>query len=81
MSKWNEMRILRGLSSEPLPCGCLAGVYETYGRVIVTIVDAKGPRCSTSSHRAGGILTGGLPERSLTETVTGNPNPGSPSHD
>ena len=30
VSKEVVMRILRGLSSKFLSCGCLAGVYETY---------------------------------------------------
>jgi hypothetical protein len=47
------MRILRGLSSRFLPCGCLAGVYETYGGEIVTIIDAKAPRCVDSAHESG----------------------------
>ncbi len=81
MSKGNEMRILRGLASEYLPCGCLAGVYETYGALIVTIVDAKGTRCGISSHRAGKIVTDELPDRPLPYTVTGIPGPGSPSKD
>jgi hypothetical protein len=57
MSKRNDMRILRGLSSESLSCGCLAGVYETYGGPIVSVIDAKGPGCSNASHRHGKILT------------------------
>jgi ABC-type phosphonate transport system ATPase subunit len=47
------MRILRGLSSKYLPCGCLAGVYETYDGTVVAIVDAKGTGCATMSHREG----------------------------
>jgi hypothetical protein len=47
------MRILRGLSSRFLACGCLAGVYETYGGEIVTIVDAKAPACADSAHEEG----------------------------
>lgn len=50
------MRILRGLSSRCLPCGCLAGVYETYESTLVTIVDAKGTGCESSSHREGNII-------------------------
>ena len=38
----NQMRILRLLSSRPLPCGCLAGIYETYAGPIAWIVDARG---------------------------------------
>ena len=55
-SKRNEMRILRGLSSQCLPCGCLAGVYETYDRLIVMILDAKGTGCRDLSHRDGKVI-------------------------
>jgi hypothetical protein len=47
------MRILRGVSSRFLPCGCLAGVYETYGGAIVTIVDSKSASCGDSAHEEG----------------------------
>ena len=50
------MRILRGLSSTCLPCGCLAGVYETYDSTVVTILDAKGTACPSSSHREGRVI-------------------------
>ena len=50
------MRILRGLSSACLPCGCLAGVYETYENTVVTILDAKGTGCPSSSHREGNVI-------------------------
>jgi len=44
-------RILRGLGSRALPCGCLVGFYETYGSETVAIVDAKGAHCTESQHR------------------------------
>ncbi len=47
------MRILRLLSSRPLPCGCLGGIYETYAGPIVWIVDARGSNCTDSTHRPG----------------------------
>jgi hypothetical protein len=47
------MRIPRLLSSRPLPCGCLVGIYETYAGPIVWIVDARGPDCTDSAHRPG----------------------------
>ena len=50
------MRILRGLSSKILPCGCVAGVYETYDGQIVGILDGKAPGCSHSEHRDGNII-------------------------
>jgi hypothetical protein len=45
-----RMRILRGLRSQVLPCGCLAGVYETYDRRIVTLLDEKSPGCADPTH-------------------------------
>jgi len=50
------MAILRGLSSRLLPCGCLAGVYETYEGEVVTILDARGPACRIASHVDGRTL-------------------------
>jgi hypothetical protein len=50
------MRILRGLSSKCLSCECLAGVYETYDGLVVTIIDAKGTGCVDPSHRNGQIV-------------------------
>ena len=45
------LRILRGLDSRTLPCGCLVGVYETYGSETVAIIDVKGSVCSDQAHR------------------------------
>ena len=50
------MRILRGLSSRVLPCGCLAGLYETYDSEIVGILDARGLSCADSRHQPGQTL-------------------------
>jgi hypothetical protein len=47
------MRILRGLSSRFLPCGCLAGIYETYDGAVVAIVDARNGACADQDHRLG----------------------------
>jgi hypothetical protein len=47
------MRILRGLSSRLLPCGCLAGLYETYDGAVVTLLDNRTPECRIASHVAG----------------------------
>ena len=51
------MRILRGLASSVLPCGCLTGVYETYDSEIVGILDARGQSCSDPSHHPGATLS------------------------
>jgi len=53
------MRMLRLLSSRPLRCGCLAGIYETYAGPIVWIVDAQGPNCTDPTHRVGHALEPG----------------------
>ena len=50
------MRILKGLSSRLLPCGCVAGVYETYEGEIVTIIDAPGSSCADTAHAVGKVI-------------------------
>lgn len=50
------MRILKGLSSRLLPCGCIAGVYETYGGDVVTIIDAPGSSCPDGTHTDGNLI-------------------------
>jgi hypothetical protein len=44
------MRILRALSSRFLWCGCLVGVYETYGGEIVAVIDVRGRTCAEPEH-------------------------------
>jgi hypothetical protein len=51
------MRILRGLSSKFLTCGCLAGVYETYDGEVVGILDAKGSMCTDGTHQDGKMIS------------------------
>jgi len=48
-----HMRLLRGLGSRLLPCGCLAGIYETYADTTVTIIDARGEHCDHMDHTVG----------------------------
>lgn len=50
------MRILRGVSSRHLTCGCLTGVYETYDGDIVAILDARGASCTDPAHSDGNII-------------------------
>jgi hypothetical protein len=47
------MRILRGLKSRLLPCGCLAGIYETYDGIVVALLDDRSPDCRIPLHVAG----------------------------
>jgi hypothetical protein len=50
------MRILKGLSSRFLPCGCVAGVYETYDGLIVAVIDASGSACDNDRHGPGKVI-------------------------
>jgi len=47
------MRILKGLSSRLLPCGCVAGVYETYDGQVVTLLDERSHECTDRNHQDG----------------------------
>ncbi|HET7697362.1 MAG TPA: hypothetical protein VFK57_16730 [Vicinamibacterales bacterium] len=47
------MRILRGLTSHVLPCGCVAGVYETYDGTVITLVDEREATCQIDTHENG----------------------------
>jgi hypothetical protein len=50
------MRILRGLTSRLLACGCIAGVYETYDGTVVTLLDDRNAACADPAHVAGDVL-------------------------
>ncbi len=50
------MRILKGLASRVLPCGCVVGIYETYDAHTVAIVDAPGAACTDPVHQRGNTL-------------------------
>jgi hypothetical protein len=39
-----------------LPCGCLAGTYETWTRRLVTIIDARGDTCPNADHATDVVL-------------------------
>jgi hypothetical protein len=39
-----------------LPCGCVAGVYETWNKAIVTILDERHPACETAGHVTHEVL-------------------------
>jgi hypothetical protein len=47
------MRILRGLKSQLLACGCIAGIYEKYDGEVVTLVDEPDASCQDRDHQAG----------------------------
>ena len=47
------MRILRGLTSRVLSCGCMAGVYETYDGDVVALLDDRQTTCANPHHQRG----------------------------
>lgn len=51
------MRILKGLSSRRLACGCVVGIYETYSAEIVALVDSREATCDRKEHVPGQQLT------------------------
>jgi hypothetical protein len=65
------MRIRRGVASRHLPCGCVAGVYETYRAEIVTIIDVRHTACTDPAHSIGHSL----PTSSHSETVVAREAP------
>ena len=50
------MRILHGVGSRLLGCGCLVGVYETYDQRTVATIDAVGSECRDRSHALHAVL-------------------------
>ena len=44
------------VGSRVLPCGCMAGVYETWSNRQVVIIDAHGETCTDATHETNGIL-------------------------
>jgi hypothetical protein len=51
------------LALETMPCGCVAGVYQARPMPVeVEFVEAKGPHCVFSWHRAGHVNRLGVAE-------------------
>lgn len=51
------------LALDTLPCGCVAAVYQARPMPVeVEFVEAKGPHCVFSRHRAGEVNRLGVPE-------------------
>jgi hypothetical protein len=64
---WNAniLRVLRGAS---LPCGCLAGVYETYTGTTVAVIDEAHGECRLAEHRNGCMISIEASERPRQDT-------------
>jgi hypothetical protein len=39
-----------------LPCGCLIGIYDTWGSGTITIVDGRGEQCPHDRHRENAVI-------------------------
>lgn len=50
------MRILRGLGSRLLRCGCQVGIYETYDGHSIAIIDVPASPCGDPGHRRNAVL-------------------------
>ncbi len=55
------MRILRGLASRRLGCGCLAGTYETYNGEVIEVVDWHATTCRDAGHLRRGAVQAAQP--------------------
>ena len=56
MPKRHRSAAMTLLALETMPCGCVAGVYQARPSVVeVEFVEAKGPHCVFSGHRAGRV--------------------------
>jgi hypothetical protein len=61
------------LALETMPCGCITGVYQARPTVVeVEFVEAKGPHCVDTRHRAGRVTRLGGPD-SMMLAETGEP--------
>jgi hypothetical protein len=72
------VRLLRGLGSQLLECGCLTGVYETYDGTVVVLIDARGRNCPFSEHQrhaAADVNGSGAPAGGPSRPVSGNAGP------
>ena len=69
------MRILRGVGSRTLQCGCLIGLYETYSQQTVAVIDARASSCLDAAHRVNATVPFDiLPEPRLPFFDTSRPN-------
>ena len=51
------------LALEPMPCGCVAGVYQVRPSFVeVEFVEVKGPHCLFTRHRTGQVIRLGAGE-------------------
>ena len=50
------MRVLRVLTGQLQPCGCLIGTYELYDGRVARIVDARAPDCPDADHRVDAVI-------------------------
>lgn len=59
LGRFDHFTISHCLRSKSLECGCLLGVYATYGNRIIEVIDARGERCRAEGHQRGHLLDSG----------------------
>jgi hypothetical protein len=50
------LQIAHCLEGTQLPCGCVAGTYQTWSGIVLTIVDAPGAECPHAAHREHWVI-------------------------
>ena len=53
-----------------LPCGCVAGVYETYDGPVVTLLDEREVTCQNLNHTEGNEISDLAAPGAKSSTVT-----------
>jgi hypothetical protein len=65
------MRLLKGLASHALPCGCQVGTYETLDGPILNIIDSRAHDCPEAQHRPGLVVAPPLVGRESEQYAIG----------
>ena len=47
---WRNLTLRCGLGARHLPCGCHIGLYETFSRHVVGVLDVRHPSCQDPRH-------------------------------
>lgn len=56
LGRLDHFAISHCLRSEALGCGCVLGVYATFGNRILEVIDERGRACREPAHAPGAIV-------------------------
>jgi hypothetical protein len=63
LARGNRAGAMSLITLQTLPCGCVAAIYRAGPSVVeVELVEAKGPHCRFYGHRAGQVISLGVPD-------------------